>query len=82
MFSNPDLLKLIFGKLTFDVEFDFVSHVLAIRHSDGGQKAVPLAAKPVAEGSAQQNQRGQRQQVSADRPLQPVDARAVQSEHR
>jgi Family of unknown function (DUF5996) len=33
----------------FDMEFDFVSHVLAIRHSDGGQKAVPLAAKPVAE---------------------------------
>jgi hypothetical protein len=27
----------------FDVEFDFVSHVLAIRHRDGGQKAVPLA---------------------------------------
>ena len=34
---------------TFDMEFDFVSHVLSIRHSDGGQKAVPLAAKPVAE---------------------------------
>jgi Family of unknown function (DUF5996) len=33
----------------FDVEFDFVSHVLAIRHSDGGQKAVRLAPKPVAE---------------------------------
>ena len=33
----------------FDMEFDFVNHILAIRHSDGGQKAVPLAAKPVAE---------------------------------
>jgi hypothetical protein len=32
----------------FDMEFDFVSHMLAIRHSDGGQEAVPLAAKPVA----------------------------------
>lgn len=33
----------------FDMEFDFVSHVLAIRHSDGEQKSVALAAKPVAE---------------------------------
>ena len=33
----------------FDMESDFVSHMLTIRHSDGGQKAVPLAAKPVAE---------------------------------
>jgi len=33
----------------FDMEFDFVGHVLAIRHSAGSQKAVPLAAKPVAE---------------------------------
>ena len=33
----------------FDMEFDFVNHVLAIRNSDGRQEAVPLAAKPVAE---------------------------------
>lgn len=33
----------------FDMEFDFVSSVLAIRHSDGRQQAVPLTAKPVAE---------------------------------
>ncbi len=33
----------------FDMEFDFVGHVLAIRHSDGSQRAVPLEAKPVAE---------------------------------
>jgi len=33
----------------FDVEFDFVNQVLAIRKSDGRQEAVPLAAKPVAE---------------------------------
>ena len=25
----------------FDIEFDFVSHMLAIRHSDGGQNTVP-----------------------------------------
>jgi Family of unknown function (DUF5996) len=33
----------------FDMEFDFVTDVLAIRHSDGGLRTVPLAAKPVAE---------------------------------
>jgi hypothetical protein len=33
----------------FDVEFDFVDHVLAIRHSEGGQRIVTLAAKPVAQ---------------------------------
>jgi hypothetical protein len=33
----------------FDMEFDFANHMLVIRHSGGGQKAVPLAAKPVAE---------------------------------
>jgi Family of unknown function (DUF5996) len=33
----------------FDIEFDFVNQLLAIRHSDGGHEAVPLAAKPVAE---------------------------------
>jgi hypothetical protein len=33
----------------FDLEFDFVDHVLAIRHSDGDRRMVPLAAKPVAQ---------------------------------
>jgi Family of unknown function (DUF5996) len=33
----------------FGVEFDFVHHVLAIRHSEGDQRIVPLAAKPVAQ---------------------------------
>ena len=33
----------------FDMEFDFVNHILTIRKSDGRQEAVPLAAKPVAE---------------------------------
>jgi hypothetical protein len=33
----------------FAMEFDFVGHMLAIWDSAGGQKAVPLAAKPVAE---------------------------------
>jgi Family of unknown function (DUF5996) len=33
----------------FDMEFDFVSHVLAIRHSDGDLKTVRLVARPVAE---------------------------------
>ncbi len=38
-----------YGGAVFDMEFDFVSHLLAIRDSDGGQAAVQLAAKPVAE---------------------------------
>lgn len=33
----------------FDLEFDFVDHVLAIRTSDGGSAGVALAAKPVAD---------------------------------
>jgi Family of unknown function (DUF5996) len=33
----------------FDIEFDFVTQDLAIRHSDGSRRSVPLAAKPVAE---------------------------------
>ena len=33
----------------FDIEFDFVNHMLTIRKSDGGQEAVSLVAKPVAE---------------------------------
>jgi hypothetical protein len=37
------------GDGVFDMEFDFVTGVLAIRHSDGRQRMVPLKAKPVAE---------------------------------
>jgi len=37
------------GGAVFDMEFDFVTDVLAIRHSDGRQRTVPLKAKPVAE---------------------------------
>src|ERR1700754_1592847 len=33
----------------FDMEFDFVNHMLAIRLSDGRQEAVAMKAKPVAE---------------------------------
>lgn len=33
----------------FDLEFDFVEHQLRIRSSDGGERRVPLAPKPVAE---------------------------------
>jgi hypothetical protein len=33
----------------FDMEFDFIDQILAIRKSDGRQEAVPLAARPVAE---------------------------------
>ena len=34
----------------FDIEFDFVDHMLAIRHSDGGQAEVPLAAEAARRG--------------------------------
>jgi hypothetical protein len=37
------------GDAVFDMEFDFVNQILAIRKSDGREEAVPLAAKPVAE---------------------------------
>jgi Family of unknown function (DUF5996) len=37
------------GNAVFDMEFDFVSQILAIRKSDGRQEAVTLTAKPVAE---------------------------------
>jgi hypothetical protein len=33
----------------FDMEFDFVDGLLAIRHSDGSRRSVPLEPKPVAE---------------------------------
>ena len=53
----------------FDMEFDFVSHVLAIRHSDGSQQAVPR--QPAADafstgpnlGQAQPELTGASQQV-------------------
>jgi len=38
-----------YGTAVFDMEFDFVDHVLAIRRSDGSSRTVPLASKPVAE---------------------------------
>lgn len=38
-----------YGDRVFDMEFDFVDHVLAIRTSDGGSATVALTAKPVAE---------------------------------
>jgi hypothetical protein len=38
-----------FGGLAFDVEFDFVDHVLRITTSDGRARTLPLIARPVAE---------------------------------
>ena len=38
-----------YGTTVFDMEFDFVANVLAIRHSDGSKRSVPLDSKPVAE---------------------------------
>src|SRR5580693_8117662 len=32
----------------FELEFDFIHHRLAIRTSDGGERAIVLSAKPVA----------------------------------
>jgi hypothetical protein len=37
------------GTALFDMEFDFVDHVLAIRHSDGSRRSVALEPKAVAE---------------------------------
>jgi len=37
----------------FDIEFDFVDHVLRVRSSDGGSRTVALAPKPVADFYAQ-----------------------------
>jgi hypothetical protein len=36
-----------YGTAVFDMEFDFVDHVLAIRHSDGSERSVSLAPKSV-----------------------------------
>jgi hypothetical protein len=38
-----------YGTAVFDMEFDFVNNVLAIRHSDGNERSVALESKPVAE---------------------------------
>ncbi|MCW2555280.1 MAG: hypothetical protein JWR78_5061 [Mycobacterium sp.] len=38
-----------YGTAVFDMEFDFVDHVLAIRHSDGSERSVSLAPKPVSQ---------------------------------
>ena len=38
-----------YGSAMFDIEFDFVDHVLAIRHSDGSQRSVALQPKTVAD---------------------------------
>jgi len=37
------------GLATFDMEFDFIRHVLAIRHSDGGERSVSLRDTTVAD---------------------------------
>lgn len=37
------------GAGAFDVEFDFIDHVLAIRHSDGGARSVTLESRTVAD---------------------------------
>ena len=33
----------------FQIDFDFINHALLIRTSDGGEKRMPLAPKPVAD---------------------------------
>jgi hypothetical protein len=38
-----------YGTAVFDMEFDFVDHVLAIRHSDGSERSVSLAPKSVSQ---------------------------------
>lgn len=40
------------GDAIFDIEFDFVEHKLVIRHSDGGQRALPLVPMTVADFAA------------------------------
>lgn len=37
------------GRLTFEIEFDFVDHRLRITASDGGQRALPLEPRTVAD---------------------------------
>jgi hypothetical protein len=38
-----------YGDRLFDIEFDFIDHVLRLRSSDGGSKQLALQAQPVAE---------------------------------
>lgn len=38
-----------YGTAVFDMEFDFVDHVLALRHSNGSERSVSLAPKSVAQ---------------------------------
>jgi len=38
-----------YGARTFEIEFDFVTHALAIDVSDGGSRRIPLRPRPVAE---------------------------------
>ena len=40
------------GDAIFDIEFDFVEHKLVIRHSDGGQRVLPLVPMTVADFAA------------------------------
>lgn len=38
-----------YGDRWFDMEFDFIAHVLRIRTNDGGQHDIPLGPRPVAD---------------------------------
>jgi len=38
-----------FGRQTFDIEFDFVAHKLMVRTSEGGEHAIPLYPRSVAD---------------------------------
>ena len=38
-----------YGERTFQLDFDFVDHALVIATDDGGEKRLPLAARPVAD---------------------------------
>jgi hypothetical protein len=38
-----------YGKRSLAVEFDFLDHALSLRTSDGGARALPLRARPVAD---------------------------------
>ena len=38
-----------YGDRSFDMEFDFIAHVLRVRSSDGGEHDIPLAPRSVAD---------------------------------
>ncbi len=38
-----------YDRRTFQIDFDFIDHALLIRTSDGGERRLPLAQKPVAD---------------------------------